>query len=147
VLGGRVTDRVGIEVAAAGRGGGSHRRAGLVPGSRDHRGGRRVVLFPWGVGTWPFNPPTQHRLLELAPGASGLLLSLNASAIYLGVGLWGGWGADDRRPDDAAALVSVAGLLAVALGWRLRAQPSGASTSQSEPGKINPSCPSANLTK
>jgi MFS transporter, DHA1 family, inner membrane transport protein len=76
-----------------------------------------------------------------------LLLSLNASAIYLGVGLWGGWGADDRRPDDAAALVSVAGLLAVALGWRLRAQPSGASTSQSEPGKINPSCPSANLTK
>lgn len=52
-----------------------------------------VVLFVWGLATWSFNPPVQQRLIELSPGASGLLLALNASAIYLGVGLSGVVGA------------------------------------------------------
>jgi predicted MFS family arabinose efflux permease len=34
--------------------------------------------------TWAFNPPIQNLLLELG---GGLLISLNASAIYLGAGL------------------------------------------------------------
>jgi predicted MFS family arabinose efflux permease len=40
------------------------------------------------VFTWSFNPPVQNLLLELAP-SGGLVLSLNASAIYFGMGLAG----------------------------------------------------------
>jgi predicted MFS family arabinose efflux permease len=42
----------------------------------------------WSVFTWSFNPPVQSLLLELAP-TGGLVLSLNASAIYFGMGLAG----------------------------------------------------------
>jgi predicted MFS family arabinose efflux permease len=48
-----------------------------------------VVLFVWGMFTWSVNPPVQNWLIELSPANSGLLLSVNASAIYLGVGLSG----------------------------------------------------------
>lgn len=48
-----------------------------------------VALFTWGALTWSANPPIQSALIGLAPASSGLLLSLNASAIYLGVGLSG----------------------------------------------------------
>jgi predicted MFS family arabinose efflux permease len=51
-----------------------------------------VVLFVWGAFTWSVNPPVQNWLIELAPASSGLLLSVNASAIYLGVGLSGVFG-------------------------------------------------------
>jgi MFS transporter, DHA1 family, purine base/nucleoside efflux pump len=50
--------------------------------------GAAVALFVWSVFTWSFNPPVQSLLLELAP-TGGLVLSLNASAIYLGMGLAG----------------------------------------------------------
>ncbi|OLF17506.1 MFS transporter [Actinophytocola xanthii] len=46
-----------------------------------------VVMFVWGMVTWAFNPPMQNLLIGLDPASSGLVLSLNASAIYLGVGL------------------------------------------------------------
>ncbi|MEU3910942.1 MULTISPECIES: MFS transporter [unclassified Streptomyces] len=48
-----------------------------------------ALLFVWGVSSWGFNPPVQRRLLELSPGAGSLLLALNASALYLGIGLSG----------------------------------------------------------
>ncbi|MEU4446632.1 MFS transporter [Actinosynnema sp. NPDC050801] len=48
-----------------------------------------IALFVWGALTWSANPPIQSWLIELSPANSGLLLSLNASAIYLGVGLSG----------------------------------------------------------
>jgi predicted MFS family arabinose efflux permease len=64
-----------------------------------------VVLFVWGVFTWSVNPPIQNWLIELAPANSGLVLSLNASAIYLGVGLSGVFG---------GIVISSAGLLALA---------------------------------
>jgi DHA1 family purine base/nucleoside efflux pump-like MFS transporter len=47
-----------------------------------------LALFVWSVFTWSFNPPVQTLLLDLAP-SGGLVLSLNASAIYLGMGLAG----------------------------------------------------------
>src|SRR5262249_50604209 len=50
--------------------------------------GAGAALYVWSAFTWSFNPPIQNLLLELSPG-SGLLLSLNASAIYLGAGLSG----------------------------------------------------------
>jgi predicted MFS family arabinose efflux permease len=48
--------------------------------------GAAVALFALGLVTWAFNPPIQNLLLELG---GGLLISLNASAIYLGAGLSG----------------------------------------------------------
>jgi DHA1 family purine base/nucleoside efflux pump-like MFS transporter len=50
--------------------------------------GAGIALFVWSAFTWCLNPPMQSLLLELAPGG-GLLLSLNASAIYFGAGLSG----------------------------------------------------------
>ncbi|GAA3118766.1 putative MFS family arabinose efflux permease [Kribbella aluminosa] len=46
--------------------------------------GAGLALVVWGMLTWAFNPPIQNLLLELG---GGLLISLNASAIYLGAGL------------------------------------------------------------
>jgi predicted MFS family arabinose efflux permease len=46
--------------------------------------GAGIALFVWGLFTWAFNPPIQNLLLELG---GGLLIALNASAIYLGAGL------------------------------------------------------------
>ncbi len=46
--------------------------------------GAGAALFVWGLFTWAFNPPVQNLLLELG---GGLLIALNASAIYLGAGL------------------------------------------------------------
>ncbi|SFP03112.1 Predicted arabinose efflux permease, MFS family [Amycolatopsis arida] len=89
--------------------------------------GAGVLLFVWGVGTWSFNPPMQHRLIELSPGAGGLLLSLNASAIYLGVGLSGvvgglvlGHGGPLLLPEVAALLTAASGVVVLLFGWRAR---------------------------
>jgi predicted MFS family arabinose efflux permease len=48
--------------------------------------GAAIALFVWSLFTWAFNPPIQNLLLELGSGG-GLLLAMNASAIYLGAGL------------------------------------------------------------
>lgn len=49
-----------------------------------------VTLLVWSAFTWSFNPPMQRLLLDISPAAAGgLLLSLNASAIYLGLGISG----------------------------------------------------------
>ncbi|WP_206787873.1 MFS transporter [Amycolatopsis sp. MtRt-6] len=86
-----------------------------------------VSLFVWGLATWSFNPPVQHRLIELSPGHAGLVLSLNASAIYLGVGLSGvvggavlSSGGPLLLPEVAAALTLVALLLVGAAWGRVR---------------------------
>lgn len=47
--------------------------------------GLSVLL--WGATYFAQTPPQQHRLIALAPGQGALLLSLNASVIYLGIGL------------------------------------------------------------
>lgn len=64
-----------------------------------------IALFMWGMFTWSVNPPIQHWLIELSPANSGLALSLNASAIYLGVGLSGVFG---------GVIINSVGLLALA---------------------------------
>ncbi|MBM7776168.1 putative MFS family arabinose efflux permease [Actinokineospora baliensis] len=82
-----------------------------------------VVFFLWGLSTWSVNPPIQNWLIELAPTTSGLLLSINASAIYLGVGLSGvvgglvidGWGVV-ALPPVAAAVASLSFVLLVLAG-------------------------------
>ncbi|TDO49156.1 putative MFS family arabinose efflux permease [Kribbella sp. VKM Ac-2527] len=87
-VGGRATDRYGslstLTVAMIG--------FIVVVGTFDVTavsvGGAAVALFVWSGFTWAFNPPVQNLLLELGSGG-GLLLALNASAIYLGAGLSG----------------------------------------------------------
>ncbi|GEL18689.1 MFS transporter [Pseudonocardia asaccharolytica] len=80
--------------------------------------GAAVALFVWGGITWSVNPPIQSWLIELAPAGSGLLLSLNASAIYLGAGLSGVFGAIVIDTAGVLALPPVAaavGVVAVVL--------------------------------
>jgi predicted MFS family arabinose efflux permease len=52
-----------------------------------------VVLVAWSVAGWALTPFQQYRLIRLSPEQSNLVLSLNASAIYLGQGLGAGLGA------------------------------------------------------
>jgi MFS transporter, DHA1 family, purine base/nucleoside efflux pump len=73
-----------------------------------------IVLFVWGLFTWSVNPPIQNWLIELAPANSGLLLSLNASAIYLGVGLSGVFGGLIIDSVGITLLPPIAGVLALA---------------------------------
>jgi predicted MFS family arabinose efflux permease len=73
-----------------------------------------VALFAWGALTWSANPPIQSWLIELAPANSGLLLSLNASAIYLGVGLSGVVGGLVISWVGLLPLAPIASLLALA---------------------------------
>ncbi|MDX6758012.1 MULTISPECIES: MFS transporter [Streptomyces] len=89
-----------------------------------------VLLFLWGVSSWGFNPPVQRRLLELSPDAGGLLLALNASALYLGIGLSGvvGGAVLDHAGIAAVALTgallcAVAALIHVFSGRRAALQP------------------------
>ena len=44
-----------------------------------------VVVFLWGVVGWGFMPPQSSHLLSLSPASAPLVLSLNASALYLGI--------------------------------------------------------------
>jgi MFS transporter, DHA1 family, inner membrane transport protein len=46
-----------------------------------------LLVVVWGAGTWTQAAPQQYRLMALAPDASRIAISLNASAIYVGIGL------------------------------------------------------------
>ncbi|SEM44273.1 MFS transporter [Nonomuraea pusilla] len=46
-----------------------------------------VLAAAWGASSWCQTPPQQHRLITAAPGEAALLVSLNSSAIYGGIGL------------------------------------------------------------
>lgn len=111
-LGGRVTDRFGSRkplmmilvvytVLLA-----------TLPLSATTQATAAVVLFAWGMFTWSVNPPIQNWLIELAPANSGLLLSLNASAIYLGVGLSGVVGGVVINSVGLLALPPIAAIIA-----------------------------------
>lgn len=89
VLGGRATDRWGARRPLLVVLGGITVVLATLPLVATTVAGAAVVLFLWGLATWSVNPPIQHRLIELSPRNAGLVLSLNASAIYFGVGLSG----------------------------------------------------------
>ncbi|WP_158881048.1 MFS transporter [Amycolatopsis anabasis] len=136
VLGGRATDRWGSRGPLLAVFGGITVVLALLPVLATSIAGAAIALFLWGLATWTINPPVQHRLIELAPRTSGLLLSLNASAIYLGVGLSGvvgglvlSSGGPTLLPEVAAVLTAL-GLVAVVLAWRLRARPGAAQATE-----------------
>ena len=50
--------------------------------------GAFVFMFVWGIGGWGFAPTQQHGMLDGAPPElAPMLLSLNGSALYLGIAL------------------------------------------------------------
>jgi MFS transporter, DHA1 family, inner membrane transport protein len=46
-----------------------------------------VLMFLWGASSWCQTPAQQHRLIEVAPQEAPLVVALNSSSIYLGIGL------------------------------------------------------------
>ncbi|MGW6282200.1 MFS transporter [Kribbella sp. NPDC055071] len=83
-VGGRVTDRFGSLRTLLVLFVGITALVGTLDLTLTTEVGAAAALFMWGMFTWAFNPPIQNLLLELG---GGLLISLNASAIYLGAGL------------------------------------------------------------
>jgi MFS transporter, DHA1 family, purine base/nucleoside efflux pump len=121
-FGGRATDRFGSIPTIFATMAGFIVMIATLPVTATTAVGAAVALFVWSVFTWSFNPPVQSLLLELAP--SGLVLSLNASAIYLGMGLAGVLGGVVIDVAGALALPvvgAVLGLACAALLLALRA--------------------------
>lgn len=54
--------------------------------------GAGLVSVVWGVAGWVNIPAQQQRLLTLAPDQSAVILSLNASGLYLGIAIGAGVG-------------------------------------------------------
>lgn len=46
-----------------------------------------IVMAAWGAGSWCQTPPQQHRLIAAAPNETPLVVGLNSSAIYAGIGV------------------------------------------------------------
>ncbi|MGJ0184300.1 MFS transporter [Corynebacterium glyciniphilum] len=46
-----------------------------------------VLAFTWGASSWCQTPPQQHRLIAVAPDDAPLVIALNSSGIYVGIGL------------------------------------------------------------
>ncbi|MVU77787.1 MFS transporter [Nocardia sp. ET3-3] len=71
-----------------------------------------VLALGWGAASWCQTPPQQHRLIAAAPQESGLVVALNASCIYFGIGagsLLGG----ATIGHGVAAMYALAAVLAV----------------------------------
>ncbi|WP_051178749.1 MFS transporter [Nocardia concava] len=72
-----------------------------------------LLALAWGAASWCQTPAQQHRLIAAAPQESGLVVALNASCIYFGIGagtLLGGLTIGHGVP----AMYGVAAALAVA---------------------------------
>ena len=84
-----------------------------------------IAVALWGVGGWGIMPAAQHRVLAWAPWAAGVAISLNASAVYLGMATGsavGGAVLGTLGPitlGPIGAVIAVAGLIVFA-GTRLR---------------------------
>jgi DHA1 family purine base/nucleoside efflux pump-like MFS transporter len=121
--GGRATDRFGSIPTLLATVAGFIIMIATLPLTATTAVGAALALFAWSVFTWSFNPPVQNLLLELAP-TGGLVLSLNASAIYLGMGLAGVLGGAVIGTVGVLALPelgAVLGLVVVGLVLALRA--------------------------
>lgn len=88
-LGGMATDRWGSRRTVFVGLGGAVILVVTMPFTMTTIAGAAVVLFFWSMCGWFTNPPIQNLLLGFSATSGGLLLSLNASAIYLGAGLSG----------------------------------------------------------
>ncbi|ESY65651.1 hypothetical protein X742_22110, partial [Mesorhizobium sp. LNHC232B00] len=86
------------------------------------------MMVPWGIVGWAFPPAQASRIIKLAPDAAPIVLSLNASALYLGVALGAVVGGGVLRygaPADlglVAAAFPIVGL-GIVLAGRMLAKP------------------------
>jgi DHA1 family purine base/nucleoside efflux pump-like MFS transporter len=125
VLGGRITDRFGSAAGIASALGALALGLVALPLAQGSVAGTLVAVVLWGAGGWGIMPAAQHRVLAWAPWAAGVAISLNASAVYLGMaagGVVGGavlgtLGAITLGP--IGAVIAVAGLVVFG-GTRLR---------------------------
>jgi predicted MFS family arabinose efflux permease len=87
-----------------------------------------AMMVPWGIVGWAFPPAQASRIIKLAPDAAPIVLSLNGSALYLGVALGAVVGGAVLRygaPADLgliAAAFPIVGL-GVVLAGRMLARP------------------------
>jgi predicted MFS family arabinose efflux permease len=91
-LGGRATDRYGTRAVMWAVLIGFTVLIVILPFAARTVIGAAILLLLWGMFSWAFNPPVQAMLVEISGPRAGLLVSLNASAIYLGSGIAGGLG-------------------------------------------------------
>ena len=75
--------------------------------ARDVPGLPIAIAFAWGIVSYMYLVPIQHRLVELSRDAGPMTLSLNSSAMYLGISGGGAVG---------GALLAVAGVSGLAVG-------------------------------
>ncbi|WP_439522542.1 MFS transporter [Marivita sp.] len=84
-----------------------------------------VLVFVWSAFGWSFVAPQQVRLLHLAPQLAGVVLALNAAAIYVGTASGSALGGLVQTVGDLTWLGATAGITALgALGhilWSHRA--------------------------
>ncbi len=76
--------------------------------------GITITMLVWGIAGWMVVPPQQHRVVALAPLSSTILLSLNGSVIYIGIGTGAALGGLVLRFAPLSALGWVSGGLALA---------------------------------
>ena len=76
-------------------------------------GGALTLTLIWSLGTWSFMVPQQARLVALAPKFQGLLLALNASAIYLGASIGSTLGGMVLQRSSFAVLGPVAAMVVI----------------------------------
>jgi predicted MFS family arabinose efflux permease len=87
-----------------------------------------AMMVPWGIVGWAFPPAQASRIIKLAPDAAPIVLSLNGSALYLGVALGAVVGGGVLRYGEPADLGLVAAAfpligLGIVLAGRMLARP------------------------
>ncbi|HET6196085.1 MAG TPA: MFS transporter, partial [Acetobacteraceae bacterium] len=71
------------------------------------------VSFGWGIASYMYLVPIQHKLLELAKTAGQMTMSLNSSAIYLGIAAGGALGGLSLAHLGVASLPILAAVLGI----------------------------------
>lgn len=92
IVGGQASDRFGalrVVIAASLLNAVMLALASLIPHLPHDMAGPALIGFMlvWGMIAWAFPPAQASRILAMAPNAAPLALSLNASALYLGIAL------------------------------------------------------------
>ncbi|MEU6153239.1 MFS transporter [Actinosynnema sp. NPDC047251] len=113
VVGGVAADRFGprtpLLVALAG----SSAVLALLPTALASPVGAVAAMAAWGALFWAFNPPLMALLVEVCPERAGVLLALNASAIYFGIAGAGVLGAAVASVASVSTVPLVGALLGV----------------------------------
>ncbi|MFB7620664.1 MFS transporter [Kitasatospora sp. NPDC056181] len=73
-----------------------------------------LLAVAWGAGSWCQTPPQQHRLIAAAPQEAPLVVALNSSAVYAGIGSGTVLGGLTAHAGAATMYATAAALAAVA---------------------------------